>query len=185
MNPTITVTELKQTSNSHEAQWVDVRSASEFAAGHLPGAVNLPMDQIESRLDDLDAGRQMILICKSGKRARMTAALLAPCRPDAVVLEGGTDAWTKAGLPIVASTSTRWALERQVRLGAGLLVLTGVALSLVYSPRWIWLSGFVGAGLTFAGLTDICMMGALLAHMKWNRVPRLKPTANEKRQCAL
>lgn len=184
MNATITVSELKQ---HRRAQWIDVRSASEFAAGHIPGAINLPMDQIEGRLDDLDPERPLVLICKSGKRARMTAGLLAPCRPDAVVLEGGTDAWTKEGLPVVSSTKTRWALERQVRLGAGLLVLTAVMLSTFHNPHWIWLSAFVGAGLTFAGLTDICMMGLLLGRMSWNRTPRFHPNANDKakRQCAL
>jgi rhodanese-related sulfurtransferase len=184
MNSTITVTELKQHRGS---QLIDVRSASEFAAAHISGAISIPMDQIEGRLDDLDPERPLVLICKTGKRARMTAGLLAPCRPDSAVLEGGTDAWIKEGLPIVFSTKTRWALERQVRLGAGLLVLTGVVLSTFHDPRWIWLSAFVGAGLTFAGLTDICMMGSLLARMSWNRTPRVRPAATDqaKRRCAL
>jgi len=184
MNSTITVSELKQHCG---AQLIDVRSASEFAAGHISGAINIPMDQIEGRLDDLDPERPLVLICKSGKRARMTAGLLAPCRQDTAVLQGGTEAWIKEGLPVVCCTKTRWALERQVRLGAGLLVLTGVMLSTFHNPRWIWLSAFVGAGLTFAGLTDICMMGSLLARMSWNCAPRVKPAATDqaKRQCAL
>ena len=60
-------------------------------------------------------------------------------------------------------------MERQVRLGAGLLVLLGVVLSLFWDRAWISLSAFVGLGLTFAGLTDICGMAFLLAKMPWNK----------------
>jgi rhodanese-related sulfurtransferase len=145
-----------------------VRSASEFSAGHIPGAVNIPMDQIEGRLDDLRPGAPLVLICQSGKRARMTAGLLEPCQREMGVLEGGTEAWVRAGLPVVASVKTRWSLERQVRLGAGMLVLTGVVLALTVNAYWLFLSAFVGAGLTFAGLTDVCPMAEILAKMPWN-----------------
>jgi rhodanese-related sulfurtransferase len=154
---------------------VDVRSGSEFASGHIPGAINIPMEEIEARLDDLDVNLPIILICQSGKRARMSASLLEPCQRQIAVLEGGTKAWIQAGLPVVASVRTRWSLERQVRLGAGLLVLAGVILALTANPRWVFLCGFVGLGLTFAGLTDICAMGIILGKMPWNR----------RRQCAI
>ena len=109
---------------------VDVRSASEFATGHIPGAMHMPLEQIESRVADLDAKLPIILVCKSGPRARMAATLLKPCRPEAKVLEGGTDAWRNAGLPLVVNSNTRWSLERQVRLAAGLLALTGAVLGI-------------------------------------------------------
>jgi rhodanese-related sulfurtransferase len=102
---------------------VDVRSASEFSAGHIPGAVNIPMDQIEARIADLRPNVPLVLICQAGKRARITAELLALCGREIAVLEGGTSAWMQAGLPVVRSVKTRWSLDRQVRLGAGLLVL--------------------------------------------------------------
>ena len=76
---------------------IDVRSASEFATGHIPGAIHVPLEQVESRVGDLETKLPLILICKSGQRARMAAALLEPCRPDAKVLDGGTDAWREAG----------------------------------------------------------------------------------------
>jgi rhodanese-related sulfurtransferase len=147
---------------------VDVRSTSEFSAGHIPGAVNIPMDQIGARLADLRPNVPLVLVCQAGKRARMTAELLAPCRREITVLEGGTSAWVQAGLPVVRSVRTRWSLERQVRLGAGLLVLVGVILGFTVSMNWIFLSAFVGLGLTFAGLTDICLMGEFLGKMPWN-----------------
>jgi rhodanese-related sulfurtransferase len=168
LNSTLTVSELR-THPSTPALLVDVRSGSEFASGHIPGAINIPMDQIESRLDDLDHNLPIVLICQSGKRARMTAGLLEPCQRQIAVLDGGTKAWVHAGLPVVASVKTRWSLERQVRLGAGLLVLTGVILALTGNPRWIFLSGFIGLGLTFAGLTDLCPMAIMLEKMPWNR----------------
>jgi hypothetical protein len=127
------------------------------------------MDQIEARIRDLDRDGPIVLVCQSGKRARMVAGLLEPCGKDLLVLEGGTSAWVKAGHSTVANIRTRWSLERQTRLGAGLLVLTGVILALTTSPLWIYLAGFVGLGLTFAGLTDICPMGLLLGLLPWNR----------------
>ena len=153
---------------------VDVRSGSEFASGHIPGAVNIPMDQIEARLDDLDRNLQTVLICESGTRARITAALLEPCQRQIAILEGGTKAWREAGLPVVASVRTRWSLERQVRLGAGLLVVTGSILALTVNPLWGLLCGFTGLGLTFAGLTDICGMAAILGKMPWNKLSQCR-----------
>ena len=168
MDSAVSVSQLRNRP-SGPALLVDVRSGSEFASGHIPGAINIPMDQIEARLDDLDLNLPIILICQSGKRARMTAGLLEPCQRKIAVLEGGTKAWIQAGFPVVASVRTRWSLERQVRLGAGLLVLAGAVLALTANPRWVFLSGFVGLGLTFAGLSDICAMGIILEKMPWNR----------------
>jgi len=166
LTPTLNVTELRHLAAA--AQLVDVRSSSEFASGHIPGAVNIPMDQIEARLDDLLPHTPLVLICQSGKRARMTARLLEPCQRQISVLEGGTDAWIHAGLPLVRNVKTRWSLERQVRLGAGMLVLAGAVLALTVSPAWLGLSAFVGLGLTFAGLSDFCPLAVVLAKMPWN-----------------
>lgn len=163
---------------------VDVRSASEFATGHIPGAIHIPLEQVESRVDDVDANLPIIVICKSGQRARMAAALLRPCRPQAKVLQGGTDAWRAAGHPLVVSCNTRWSLERQVRLGAGLLALAGALLAGLISVRWIYLAGFIGLGLTVAGLTDFCPMGILLSKMPWNGPRRGDVTCDtERRSC--
>ena len=163
---------------------IDVRSASEFATGHIPGAIHMPLEQVESRVDDLDAKLPIILICKSGQRARMAAALLEPCRPDATALEGGTDAWQKAGLPLVVSRNTRWSLERQVRLGAGLMAMTGAFLGAMVNVRWVYLAGFIGLGLTVAGLTDFCPMALLLSKMPWNGPRRGDVTCGtDRRSC--
>ncbi len=173
MTATITVGELKKKSGS-TFQLVDVRSSSEFSVGHIPGATNIPMEQIEARLDDFSRDRPIVLICKSGQRAHMTAGFLEPCQRQIAVLEGGTQAWIRAGLPVIASVKTRWSLERQVRLGAGLLVLTGCVLAVAVNPLWVFFSGFIGLGLSFAGLTDLCPMAMLLAKMPWNAASHCK-----------
>jgi len=127
----ITVEEAQQKQNGAQAaQWVDVRSESEFAAGHIPGAANIPLNELEARLGDISSDKPVLLICQSGKRAEMAAELLEKCRAEIILLEGGTKAWSAAGLPLVQSVRTRWSLERQVRLIAGLLVVIGVALAL-------------------------------------------------------
>jgi rhodanese-related sulfurtransferase len=165
----VTVSDLHRTWNDRlDSQWIDVRSPSEFATGHLPGAVNIPVDQIEARRADLRADSPLVLVCQAGTRARMAARLLAPSRPDVAVLTGGTDAWIKAGLPVVQNSKTRWSLERQVRLGAGLIVLFSVLLAVTVNPRWLYLTAFVGSGLSFAGVTDLCPMAMLLAKLPWN-----------------
>jgi len=182
LSQSITVAQLQSYPLS-QTQLVDVRSASEFAAGHIPGAVNIPMDQIEARIADLSATVPLVLICQAGKRARMTAGLLEPCHREITVLEGGTNAWMQAGLPVVRSTKTRWSLERQVRLGAGVIVLCGAALALTVNPYWLFLSAFAGLGLTFAGLTDFCPMGELLQRMPWNRHRHCKVPVTNAEPC--
>jgi rhodanese-related sulfurtransferase len=152
---------------------IDVRTASEFSTGHIAGAVNIPLDQIEGRIADIDPTAPLVLVCKAGTRARTAANLIAPCRGNASVLEGGMDAWYRARRPVIVNVRSRWSLERQVRSIAGLLVLFGVVAALAVNPLWIYLSGFVGLGLSFAGLTDFCAMGLLLGRMPWNQHTKL------------
>jgi rhodanese-related sulfurtransferase len=154
------------------AQLVDVRSATEFATAHLPGAINIPLEQIERRTADLEANAPVVLVCQAGTRAHMAHALLAQSGKELVVLEGGTGAWLHAGYPAVRSTAARWALERQVRLMTGLLVAVGVLLAVAVSRWWLLLPGFVGCGLVFAGFSGFCPMGEALARLPWNRPRR-------------
>jgi rhodanese-related sulfurtransferase len=147
-------------------QGLDVRSAAEFATGHIAGAVNIPMEQVESRIADLPQG-PLLLICESGKRAEIVAGWIAGQR-EVMLLEGGMRAWRNTGYPLVACAPCRWSLERQVRLIAGLIVLAGTLLAVLINAKWVYLAMLVGAGLTFAGATNICGMAILLAKMPWN-----------------
>jgi len=146
---------------------VDVRSSSEFASGHLPGAVNLPLEMLTP--GSFESDERIVLLCQGGARARMAQQALRGAGLESCVLRGGTAAWRAEGRTVERETATSWSLERQVRLGAGGLVLLGTLASVVLDRKWLLLSGIVGAGLTFAGLTDICMMGNLLTRMPWNR----------------
>jgi rhodanese-related sulfurtransferase len=172
MTRNISVCELTSLEQHQPVQLVDVRSATEFKTGHVPGAINIPMDEVESRVADLSKTQPVILICQAGARAQIVANLLEGRREDVRVLQGGTTAWMAAGRPVVVGSKVRWSLERQVRLAAGILGLLGAVLAIALHPYWIGLSGFVGLGLTFAGLTDFCPMGLLLARAPWNRVAR-------------
>lgn len=166
----MTVQDLKQLLVKNERlQLVDVRSPGEFASGHVPGAVNIPMEEVEARLADLRLDEPIVWVCQSGTRAEMTCSQMQHRTSNSLRLDGGTSAWEAAGEPVVRSSASRWALERQVRLGAGILVLTGTLLGVFVNASWVWLAVFVGAGLTFASLTGLCLMGSLLAAMPWNK----------------
>ena len=154
---------------------IDVRSAAEFAVGHIPGAINVPMEQVEARTADLGTG-PLVMICEAGARAAIVAGWLERRRPVSV-LAGGTAAWRKAGLPLVSCAPCRWTLERQVRLAAGLIVLLACLLAVTVNSRWVYLAMFIGAGLTFAGATNTCGMAVVLARMPWNRDGKSKAAA--------
>lgn len=175
----MTVHEL-QTRQAHgeRFQLVDVRTPGEYAAGHVPCAANIPMDQLEARLDDVHRHEPVVLICQSGRRASVCQGLVAPYGHESFVLDGGTAAWERAGLPVVRGTATRWAIERQVRLVAGLVVATGAALAFVVDPVWGLLPMIVGAGLAVAAVTNRCGLGTALTYAPWNRAPAACVTPN-------
>lgn len=148
------------------ATLIDIRGADEHARSRIPGARNAPLGS-ELNLGDAPA---VIFHCRSGMRTDANAAQLAAASPcQAYLLEGGIDAWRAAGLPVIDDAKAPLEIMRQVQITAGLLVLAGVLLSLTVAPGWIGLSAFVGAGLTFAGVTGWCGMARLLALMPWNR----------------
>lgn len=154
---------------------VDVRTGAEFEEVHVEGAVLQPLHDIDvETIKERAKGKDAcILICRSGKRASQAAETLRNRGLPAIqVLEGGITAWESAGLPLKRGAKVI-SLERQVRIAAGALVFTGAALGYFVNPAWIALAGLVGAGLVFAGITDTCGMGLLLARMPWNdRRPR-------------
>ena len=152
-----------------EGLLVDVRTPAEFGQAHAPGATLLPLSDINDKaVSDLSAGKPVYLMCQSGKRARQAAEKIEKAGVNAVsVIDGGMNAWEAAGLPVQRGR-TMMSLERQVRIAAGILVLSGVVLGYFVHPLFYALSGFVGAGLIFAGITDTCGMGLILARMPWN-----------------
>jgi rhodanese-related sulfurtransferase len=150
--------------------WLDVRSPMEFREVHLAGSRLVPLDALNgSALAGELAGKKVVIICRSGNRAKQaTATLAAAGHGDLAILDGGVLAWQAAGLPVNRGQAGL-SLERQVRIAAGVLVLSGVVLGTWVHPAFYGLSGFVGAGLIFAGVTDWCGMGLLLARAPWNQ----------------
>lgn len=150
---------------------LDVRTPAEFAEVHIPGSVLNPLDRLDPvSVRQLAEGKSAcVLVCRSGGRAAQAAkALQAAGILKLAVLDGGIIAWQSAGLEVTRGRKTI-SLERQVRIGAGSLVLLGVVLGFAAHPAFFLLSGFVGTGLVFAGITDWCGMGLLLARMPWNQ----------------
>lgn len=149
---------------------LDVRTPVEFAEVHVPQARNIPLAELNPDALSLDKGQPVYLLCRSGQRATKAAQKLAGKHfSQAVVVEGGTLAWIEANLPVTRGTAKVISLERQVRIAAGFLVLAGFLGGWFLNHWFFILSGFVGAGLIFAGITDFCGMGLLLARMPWNR----------------
>ncbi|GII75711.1 sulfurtransferase [Sphaerisporangium rufum] len=154
---------------------VDVRTPAEFETAHIGGAINLPVDQLDAHASRIVAGigGPLLLVCQTGNRAtrahrRLSEAGLSEAGPPgAVVLEGGMNAWTATGAPVLRGRR-KWDMERQVRLVAG-----GVVLASIVTGRWLPAArsagAFVGAGLVGAALTDTCAMGSLLARLPYNR----------------
>jgi rhodanese-related sulfurtransferase len=149
---------------------VDVRTPVEFAEVHVPQAQSVPLDELKPDALPYPKDKAVYLLCRGGQRATRAAEKLAQAGfSQPVVVIGGTLAWIEAGLPVDRSPVKVISLERQVRIAAGAIVFTGVLLARLVDARFIWLSGFVGAGLVFAGVTDFCGMGLLLAKMPWNK----------------
>jgi len=152
---------------------LDVRTPGEFESAHVPGARLIPLDELDAGAflkQRGQAAQPVYVLCQSGGRARKAIEKLQQAGfGGCVLVEGGTQAWIDAGLPVTRGATGVISLERQVRIAAGSLVLTGVLLANFVHPGFIGLSAFVGAGLVFAGVTDWCGMGLLLAKLPWNQ----------------
>jgi rhodanese-related sulfurtransferase len=150
---------------------IDIREADEQARERIPGARHHALSRIDQGTP-IQAGDDVVIFhCRSGARTKGNAARLAAAAPncETYVLDGGIDAWKKAGLPVALDRSQPIDLMRQVQIGAGSLVLLGVVLGALVAPGFYALSAFVGAGLTFAGITGFCGMARLLSLLPWNR----------------
>ncbi|CAN5569870.1 rhodanese-like domain-containing protein [soil metagenome] len=150
---------------------LDVRSPIEFETEHIAGSINLPLDVLDARFDEVPRQGELIVICRSGKRAERGAYSLMGRGFQPKVLEGGMVAWRQSGLPIVDGKK-RLPIERQIQLVVGSGVLTGVLLGVFVNPWFLVVPGFFGAGLTFAGLSGTCALGILLGKAPWNKLER-------------
>ncbi|MGW7369008.1 rhodanese-like domain-containing protein [Streptomyces sp. NPDC054841] len=192
MNTTATLTPGQVRSRLHDLTVIDVRTRAEYASGHLPGALNIPLDMLDRALSEIRKATnrgELLMVCASGARSDSACALLAEHGIPAATLVGGTSAWADEGHELHrpdGPTPSRWSMERQVRFTAGALVLAGLGLGLLHSA-WHLLSVGVAGGLVFSALTNTCGMAALLAKLPHNR-PRpddLERTLATLRRCRM
>lgn len=165
--------------NNSNLTIVDVRTHAEIESEQLQPCHPLPLQELngssfDALLNTLNQNNQpcdhIYLMCQSGKRAEMAVEKLADtANCQFVIIEGGMNAVKSAGAKVHKGSRNVISLERQVRIAAGTLVMTGVALGSLVNPYFYYLSGFVGAGLTFAGITDTCGMAMILARLPWNK----------------
>ncbi len=163
------------------AQWlkdgraivVDVRETDEFIAERIEGALNRPLSGFNAADMPWRPNKTIVLNCRSGNRSKDAARQLVAAGCDSVChLAGGIQAWGKAGLPLKRLEKAPISIMRQVQITAGSIVFVGTLLGAFVSPWFLLISGFVGAGLVFAGLSGTCGMASLLSHMPWNKAFR-------------
>ena len=148
---------------------IDVRTPAEYGSIHADGAMNHPMESLEMEKIPFAKEQEIHVICQSGGRSmKVSQKLEAAGFTNVVNVEGGTSAWHAARLPVVEGKKVM-SLERQVRIAAGSLVVIGAAVGQFVHPGGFALSAFIGAGLVFAGVTDTCGMGMMIAKMPWNQ----------------
>ena len=163
-------TTLKKCLEMESVILVDVREAAEYAGERIQGATRVSLSNFEPRKIPLDEGKKLVLYCQTGKRSAQAAQkLFAASFNEVTSLEGGINAWKEAGYPIETSKNAPMSIMRQVQIVAGSLVVTGILLGAFVSPWFLILSGFVGSGLVFAGISNTCTLGILLAKMPWNQ----------------
>jgi rhodanese-related sulfurtransferase len=155
---------------------LDVRSPAEYRAGHVKGALSVPLDELDStdlvnRTGVAGIGQEtpLYLTCQAGLRAQQAAERLNEGgHHNLVLLEGGTEAWARAGLPMRGSANAL-TLEQQVQITIGALLILKVAFGFAVHELFFVLGALIGAGLITAGITRWCGMARLLARMPWNR----------------
>lgn len=178
MGQRISPTELNQRlATESDILLIDVRTPAEFESVHVPAANNIPLGELDPKAllasGKLREDKPVYILCQSGRRAEMAAEHLQTAGIlNGIVVEGGTEAWVNAGLPVNRGQQQVISIERQVRIGAGSIVLLGILLGWFVHRYFLGLSAFVGAGLIFAGVTDWCGMGLLLAKAPWNQRKR-------------
>ena len=183
---TISVNQLAENQRKRPVELIDVRTPVEFREIHAKIARNVPLDSLvpkavmNARKATVD--EPLYVICKSGSRSSTAVQKFIDAGFDnAVSVQGGTIAWEAAGLPINRGQKAM-SLERQVRILAGFLTLLGAALGIIVHPYFVGLSAFIGAGLMFAGITDTCGMGMMLAKMPWNQCDNSTCSASKRKR---
>jgi len=168
----VSAQQLAVLADSGKLHILDVRTPGEFASLRIAGSLNVPFERLDppALLTRFGADTPLYCLCQTGTRSQLAADRLRGAGFTNVVhVDGGTNAWTSAGLPLVHGERSVMSLERQVRIAAGLLSVLGVILGALIHPAGYGLSALFGAGLVFAGVTNSCGMSVVLARLPWNQ----------------
>lgn len=149
---------------------IDVREYPEYAAGHIKGSELMPLGTLDTASEKWNREQAFQVVCRTGRRAEQARQLLdAKGFQSVEVLEGGIEVWKQAGKPVAITEHQSWSMERQVRVGAGALVLSFVALGALGPRKFLFGAGVIGVGLVYAGVSNNCIMGRVLGRMPWNQ----------------
>lgn len=150
--------------------YLDVRNFDEYKAGHVPGAVCIPLAQLEKDLALIPKDKLLIVGCAGGSRAgKATELLRSKGFSNVMELEGGFSAWLRSGAPVHRAGKAKLPVMQQVQVVAGGLCVIGAACAYLWDPLFLLIPGFVGSGLMFAGFTGWCGMASILEKMPWNK----------------
>ena len=152
---------------------LDVRTPGEFASLRIAGSVNVPFERLDppALLARFGADTPLYCVCQTGTRSQLAAdRLRAAGFTNVVHVDGGTNAWTSAELPLLRGERSVISLERQVRIAAGLISVLGIIAGALIHPAGYVVSALVGAGLFYAGVSNTCGMSMVLARLPWNQV---------------
>ncbi|MDB9524661.1 rhodanese-like domain-containing protein [Oscillatoria sp. CS-180] len=167
---TIAAPMLKRWLEQKSVLLIDVREPVEYANEHIPGAVSRPLSKLDPSQINPQPGQRLVVYCQSGKRsARAGTQLRSAGTINVMELQCGLSAWKAEAYPLEKSRNAPISLFRQVQITVGLLVLLGTILGATVLPWGLLLSGFMGTGLVFAGVTNTCVLGMLLAQLPYNR----------------
>ena len=154
---------------------VDIRDRADFLREHIPQALSLPLTEITTGKTVEGSGQQPVIFhCQAGMRTTNNAEQLmrAASSGNVFLMSGGINAWKSAALPIIEDKKQPLPIIRQVHITAGILVLVGVIAGYAVDSRLFFLSGFIGAGLIFSGVSGFCGMASLLQKMPWNKAAK-------------
>ncbi|MSQ71414.1 MAG: MBL fold metallo-hydrolase [Betaproteobacteria bacterium] len=167
----MSVKQLAAIAAREKIQLLDVRTQGEFETLRIAGSFNVPLDRIDpaALMQLVGADTTLYCLCQTGTRSQLAVARLRSGGFQRVIhVDGGTNAWTAAGLPVERGGRNVMGLDRQMRITAGSIVVLGVAAGALFHPAGYLLAALIGAGLVYAGASDSCAMTSVLAKMPWN-----------------
>lgn len=167
----VDVKTLKNWLDNEEAVLIDVREIAEHENQRIAGATLIPLAEItKEKLPDIK-NKKLVIHCQGGKRSLNACQKLMAENIGCEIynLEGGINSWCGQGCDVISTKKFFLPVDRQVQLTIGSLVFISSMLGYFFNINFLFISGFFGAGLIFAGLTGNCTLAKIIAKMPWNK----------------